>query len=228
MVYVGFSTPKLWNPLSWAIRKATRARTSHAWLLVEDPLFQQRLVLEAAGAGFRLVSFSRFLQTERLVTIVELPHTLEPALPAAGEWLGEKFDLVGLVGMAWVVAGQLLGRLWRNPFRSRRSLFCSESVVRTLRAAGFPGSGSLRMEDTTPAALLAFLSYARGATLIRSSDLVLSGLTRPQRRDLRRRARPDPESFPGPREGGGRRTVDQPGAGACSPVDGARRGPLAG
>lgn len=189
MVYVGFSTPRLWNPLSWAIRAATRAPASHAWLLVEDPLFEQRLVLEASGSGFRLIALSRFVRTEKVVALVEPPHPLDPALPAAGEWLGEKYDVAGLVGMAWVVLGQLAGRMFRNPFRSRRSLFCSESVVRTLRAAGYPRADRLPVEDTTPAALLAFLSAAPGARVTRGASLKLGALTRPQRRALRARAR---------------------------------------
>jgi hypothetical protein len=189
MLYVGFSTPKLWNPLSWAIRKATGARASHAWLLVEDPLFDTRLVLEAAATGFRLIAFSRFVRTEKVVAIVCPAHPIERGLPAAGEWLGEKFDVRGLVGMAWVVLGQSLGRLWKNPFRSRRTLFCSEAVVRTMRAAGHPRSESLRVEDTTPAALLAFLSKEPGARVIEGRTLALAGLSRPQRGALRERAR---------------------------------------
>jgi hypothetical protein len=167
---------------------ATRADASHAWLLVEDPLFEQRLVLEAAGAGFRLIPLSRFVRTEKVVALIEPAHPLDAAMPAAGEWLGEKYDTIGLVGMAWVVLGQLAGQLFKNPFRSRRSLFCSESVVRTLRAAGHPRADRLRVEDTTPAALLAFLSATPGARVTRGAALKLSALSRRERSALKRRA----------------------------------------
>ena len=30
MVFVGFSTPRRWNPLSWAIRLATRSKAEEA------------------------------------------------------------------------------------------------------------------------------------------------------------------------------------------------------
>jgi len=191
MVYVGFSTPKLWNPLSWAIRAATGSRASHAWLLVEDPLFEHRLVLEAASAGFRLVPLARFVLTERIVAVVQPSGDLEPGLRVAGEWLGEQFDVRGLLGMAWVVLGDLLGvrRRFRNPLRSQRALFCSESVIRTMRAAGYPGAERLGVEATTPGALLTFLAAEPGARVVDGAALSLGALSRAQRGQLRARAR---------------------------------------
>jgi hypothetical protein len=188
MVYVGFSTPKLWNPLSWAIRAATHAEVSHAWLLVEDPLFDHRLVLEAASTGFRLVPLSRFVLTERVVALLEPAADVTPGLRQAGDWLGEKFDVRGLVGMALLLLAERLGlRGLRNPLRSRRALFCSEAVVRTLRAAGYPGADRLGVEETTPAALLAFLLAQPGTRRVDGAALSTGVLTGAQRRDLRAR-----------------------------------------
>jgi len=188
MVYVGFSTPKLWNPLSWAIRVATRAEVSHAWLLVEDPLFGHRLVLEAAATGFRLLPLSRFALTERIVVLLQPAEDVTPGLREAGDWLGEKFDVRGLIGMALLlVAGWLGLRGLRNPLRSRRALFCSEAVVRTLRAAGYPGAERLGAEETTPAALLAFLQAQPGTHQVDGEALSTGVLTGAQRRDLRAR-----------------------------------------
>jgi len=192
MVYVGFSTPKLWNPLSWAIRAATGSRASHAWLLVEDPLFDHRLVLEASSAGFRLIPLARFARTELVVAVLQPAGDLEAGLREAGDWLGEAFDVRGLLGMAWVVLGDLLRvrRRWCNPLRSRRALFCSEAVIRTMRAAGYPGSARLGVEATTPAALLGFLSGEPGARRVDGATLSVGALTRAQRRDLRARTWP--------------------------------------
>ena len=69
MVFVGFSTPRRWNPLSWLIRVGTHSPASHAWLLVEDPLFKLRLVLEAHTTGFRLVTLARFAKDNEVVLI---------------------------------------------------------------------------------------------------------------------------------------------------------------
>src|SRR5512135_225506 len=103
MVFIGFSTPRRWNPLSWLIRLLTRSRASHAWLLVDDPVFALRLVLEAHSTGFRLVTLARFARDNRVVALVQPAHPIDQGLPEAGTWLGEKFDTVGLVGMTWVV-----------------------------------------------------------------------------------------------------------------------------
>ncbi len=182
-VFVGFSTPRFWNPLSWAIRAATGSRTSHAWLLVEDPAFELRLVLEAHSTGFRLVSFTRFVKTNRVVAIaVPHPaHALARGLPAAGEWLGASFDVVGLVGMLWVLIGRWLRqRPWRNPFPTPTALFCSEAVVRTLKEADYPGSAELGAETTTPADLLAWLER-HGCEIIPGDRLNLWRAMKPHR-----------------------------------------------
>jgi hypothetical protein len=176
MVFIGFSTPRRWNPLSALIRAMTRSRTSHTWLLVEDPAFQLRLVLEAHSTGFRLVSFTRFVKDNKVVALVEPSHPVDPGLPAAGEWLGDSFDLLGLFGIfLTLVARWFRQRPWRNPFPTPSALFCSEAVVRTLKAAGYPGSASLDDEGTSPADLLAFLDADPGCVVHRGADLKLWG-----------------------------------------------------
>jgi hypothetical protein len=174
MVFIGFSTPRRWNPLSALIRAMTRSRTSHAWLLVEDPAFRLRLVLEAHSTGFRLVSFTRFVKDNRVVALVEPAHPVDPGLPAAGEWLGDSFDVLGLFGIFLTLVGRWIRqRPWRNPFPTPSALFCSEAVVRTLKAAGYPGSAALDDEATSPADLLAFLEADPGCVVHRGASLRL-------------------------------------------------------
>lgn len=174
MVLVGFSTPRRWNPLSALIRAMTHSRTSHAWLLVEDPAFQLRLVLEAHSSGFRLVSFTRFVKENVVVALVEPSTPIDASLPAAGTWLGESFDVLGLFGIfLTLISRWFRQRPWRNPFPTPSALFCSEAVVRTLRAARYPGSDELPAEETTPADLLAFLEADPGCVIHRRDDLRL-------------------------------------------------------
>lgn len=185
MVLVGFSTPRRWNPLSWLIRLGTGSPASHAWLLVEDPLFKLRLVLEAHSTGFRLVTLARFARENRIVALVVPAQAIDAGLPDAGTWLGERFDTVGLLGMAWVVFRRFFHLSpGRNPFRSPRALFCSESVVRTLKAARYPGAEGLGDEDETPGDVLEFLRRSGGEVIdARTLNLV-------PRRTQRRRAPP--------------------------------------
>lgn len=165
-VLVGFSTPRAWNPLSALIRWMTRSRTSHAWMLVHDSLFERDLVLEAHSTGFRLVSLARFEKENRIVALVEPGHPIGPGLHAAAAWLGEAFDVLGLFGIflalvrRWFVQGPL-----KNPFPTGRALFCSEAVIRTMRAAGYEGAKRLAPEATTPAELLEWLRDDPGAVV---------------------------------------------------------------
>jgi hypothetical protein len=176
MVLVGFSTPRLWNPLSALIRAMTGSRVSHTFLLVEDPVFALRLVLEAHSTGFRLVSFVRFVKDNKVVALVEPSHPIEPGLPAAGRWLGEKFDVLGLFGIfLTLLARYVRQRPWRNPFPTPSALFCSESIVRTLKEASYPGSETLGDETTTPAELLEFLERDPGCVVHRRDALKLWG-----------------------------------------------------
>ena len=157
-VFVGFSTPKRWNPLSWAIRRATSSPASHAWLLVDDPVFKVRLVVEAGVTGFRIESLARFEKTNVIVAIVTPQHRLEEGMPETARWLGEKFDKRGLAGMAWVLVGRLFFHArWKNPFRSVKALFCSEAVARSLVEAKYPGAAELfegKEEEVAPGDLL--------------------------------------------------------------------------
>ena len=191
MVLVGFSTPRRWNPLSWLIRYGTRSPASHAWLLVEDPLFKLRLVLEAHSTGFRLVTLARFARENRIVALVVPAHRIDAGLPEAGAWLGWRFDAIGLLGMAWVVFRRFFHLSpGRNPFRSPRALFCSESVVRTLKAARYPGAEGLGDEDETPGDVLEFLRRSGGEVIdARALNLV-------PRRTLRRQTAPPPPAGP--------------------------------
>jgi hypothetical protein len=174
MVFVGFSTPRRWNPLSALIRAMMKSKASHAWLLVEDPLFELRLVLEAHSTGFRLISLAEFVKDNKVVALVEPAHPIEPGLPEAGGWLGDEFDVLGLFGIFLTLVGRWFARrAWRNPFTSSRALFCSEAVVRVLKAAHYPGAGRLGNETTTPADLLAFLSAEKGSRVTSGESLNL-------------------------------------------------------
>jgi hypothetical protein len=174
MVYVGFSTPRRWNPLSALIRAMMRSKASHAWLLVEDPLFELRLVLEAHSTGFRLISLAEFVKGNKVVALVEPAHPVAPGLPEAGGWLGDEFDVLGLFGIFLTLVAKWFDRkAWRNPFTSSRALFCSEAVVRVLKAAHYPGSGRLGDETTTPGELLAFLEAEPGSRVTSGDQLNL-------------------------------------------------------
>jgi hypothetical protein len=190
MVFIGFSTPRAWNPLSALIRAMTGSRVSHTFLLVEDPLFELRLVLEAHSTGFRLVSFTRFVKENKVIALVAPSHPLQRGLPTAGGWLGDEFDVLGLFGIFLTLLMRYVRqRPWKNPFPTPSALFCSEAVIRTLKASEYPGSETLDDEATTPAELLAFLRADPTCVVHERATLRLWGPLRaqPRRGGWRRR-----------------------------------------
>lgn len=197
MVFVGLSTPRRWNPLSALIRVMMKSKASHVWLLVEDPLFQLRLVLEAHSTGFRLISLAEFVKDNKVVALIKpASPLLRDGLPEVGGWLGDEYDVLGLFGIFLTQVAkwfQRKGKAWKNPFTSPRALFCSEAVVRSLKAANYPGAERFDDETTTPAEILAFFEAEPGARITRGEQLNLrTHLKATGRKQARRRPQPMP------------------------------------
>ena len=154
---IGFSTTNAL--LSRLVRRLTRSRVSHAFLVYRDVDFDREMVMEAVGAGFRIVPLDKFAKHNRLVRIFTPRHSIDEGLKAAVDWLGEGYDAPGLVGMGLLVLGRLLRlRLGtRNLLARSRSLFCSEAVALACRSCGYPGF-RFEPDTTTPEDLFAFFS----------------------------------------------------------------------
>jgi hypothetical protein len=188
-IVVGFSTPRGWNPLSAAIRRFTGSRASHAWLRVHDPLFGRDMVIEAHATGMRLIPFSLFRRTNRIVAIAYPSCDLGRGVAAAGAWLGRPYDVEGLLGLFLVLLERSLGRRTRNLCHGAAALFCSEAVVMTLQAGGFPCADSLSPDDTTPEDLLEFLQHAEGCSRVVFNHGVPTSATPRRRRRVAQKDR---------------------------------------
>jgi hypothetical protein len=154
---VGFSTTNGW--LSRLVRRMTRSRVSHAFLVYFDVDFERDMVMEAVGAGFRVVPLDKFARHNTIVRIFTPRHRIEGGLKAAVDWLGDVYDAPGLFGMFLLLLARSLRIRFRtgNLLGKSRALFCSEAVVRACRAAGYPGF-PFDPETTTPEDLFAFFS----------------------------------------------------------------------
>ncbi len=153
---IGFSTTDAL--LSRIIRRMTRSKVSHAFLVYRDVDFDREMVMEAVGAGFRIVPLDKFMQHNCVVDVVTPRYPIDEGLKAAVDWLGESYDTKGLVGMFFLVLFRSLrrrARRLRNLFASRTALFCSEAVARACRACRYPGF-ELDPETTTPQDLYRF------------------------------------------------------------------------
>ena len=149
----GFSTSDWW--VSRVIRFFTRAKVSHAFVLLEGTELGD-LVLEAEWCGLKLSTRAALTRgSTRIVALVDpipgMAGPVEKATRAALSWLDVPYDYAGLFGMAWVAFGRWLGKKWKNPLRSARSMFCSDAVVAlVLQPAGWPGAAELERAIDRP------------------------------------------------------------------------------
>lgn len=163
---IGFSTPRHFNPVSWLVRRITGSECSHSFFVYWDQDFQCDMVIEAHELGFRLISWPRFVKKNRIVAVVEPTHSLDSGFLKLGAWVGSAYDFGGLIGQSVVQLGHFLQRKWRNPFRSSRAMFCSESIARCMQWAEDPDAKSFSPKETTPQDLLVFFRGPGKATIL--------------------------------------------------------------
>jgi hypothetical protein len=132
-VHIGFSTTG--GPISRIIRWVTATRASHCFIRYRCGTFGDEMVLEATGAGFRVMSWRRFDRANKLVAIYRLKldrECMRGGFMKLAHRLGDAYDTLSLVGY--------LLRSWfslrRVPFNSRKKLVCSEAVALYLQHCG--------------------------------------------------------------------------------------------
>lgn len=136
-VKIGFSTRKN-NWTSKIIRWFTRSKVSHVWLLFDDPIRGQVVMEAERGPGLEETPWEWFPKDE-IVAMVDPIVPLDKAVETAKARLGEKYDVDGLFGMAFVMVGRWFHVKLRNPLHNSHELFCSEAVAMVLQDAGYPG-----------------------------------------------------------------------------------------
>lgn len=155
-VQVGFSTSG--DLISRVIRFFTKATVSHTFLVIHSPLLLENMVIEAAWAGFRMTTMSRFKTKNTVVALMEPVVPLDRGLKRAVSWLGESYDYTGLFGMAYVIMlGRWLRRKVKNPGHNPHAVFCSEAVAMVLQESRYPGADELNPSETTPGDLYEFM-----------------------------------------------------------------------
>ncbi|HZN93693.1 MAG TPA: hypothetical protein VFB81_13370 [Myxococcales bacterium] len=160
---IGFSTPRAFNPVSWLVRTFTASKASHAFFVYHDADFDMDMVMEAHEVGFRLTPLERFEKGNRIVKLVQPKNPIDSGLSLiARRYLGSMYDYAGLIGMSVVMFGRFFKRVWRNPFRGSRSVYCSESVVLAMKHS--PGYEKLDLDpDSSPQDLYDWFEKVEGA-----------------------------------------------------------------
>lgn len=156
MVTLLFSTSK--GLLSGVIRWVLQSTVSHVAVLYRDQTMDLQVVLEANERGYTLTAYDVWLRRNKLVRSIHVNADLNAGLRAVARSMGEDYDYGGLFGMAFVLLGRRLKRIWSNPFQSRKALFCSEAAVKILQAGGCADVRNAVPETTSPEDLLQLLS----------------------------------------------------------------------
>ena len=116
------------------------------------------MIVEAAWVGYSVSTMESFKRTNTIVALIDPKKDISDGVKWSDAELGARYFHAGLIGMAWVMICRHFGAKIRNPFRSSKSLFCSEAVTLTLQHAGYPGSGELDANSTSPEDLYEFLT----------------------------------------------------------------------
>ena len=155
-VSIGFSASQDW--LGKVIRWFTQSQVNHTFFLVEDLIPGVPMVMQASRGGFQLITYDRFCKGGKVIKLVTPKQDITAGVTQALQWLGEPYDTVGLVGMAWVEIGRRFKRTWKNFLHSNSTMWCSEAGVYVLQSAKYPGADKLDPSVTSPQDLLTFLS----------------------------------------------------------------------
>ncbi len=153
-IRVGFSTSNAWY--STLIRKVTKAKCSHAFLIMS--VLGQDLVFEEGVTGYSTRTLENMEKSGSTIVQVVVPKVdLTVGMTWSLARLGQRYDYAGLFGMAWVMFWRALKKKVHNPLASNKAMFCSEEVTRVLQESGFPGSEKLDPPTTDPESLRLFL-----------------------------------------------------------------------
>jgi hypothetical protein len=135
-ITIGFSRPKSgFHPFSWLIRLAYWSPFSHAYVKFDIPKIGN-VIFQASGMKVNLIGEDLFNSKEFIYEEFALPITkkrkIELVKFAVGQ-LGKPYNVVGILGMVYVRAGQLFGIHLNSPFPyTGSSDFCSEVVAHIL------------------------------------------------------------------------------------------------
>lgn len=139
------------TPLGKLIRRITKSPVSH--VMIEIPVWGRRMIVEATLGGTRLVPACR--SRHHVVKEYMCNFEVKDGLFEIAEHLGDRYDYVGLLVIAWVKLTWSWFKCkkfkWQN-----KSIKCSELVTMFLCASDVEGACDLNVELTTPDDLLDF------------------------------------------------------------------------
>jgi len=138
--------------LSRIIRAFTRSTVSH--VAIGTSMQGVPVVIEASGWGVRIFPRKRWERSREVVAEARFYVDISGEIPYAIEFVGDRYDYVGLLGYLIVMPLRWLGKKIRNPLGNPRAFVCSELPLRLDREHRIPEWEGLDPETTTPEDLL--------------------------------------------------------------------------
>jgi ubiquinone biosynthesis protein COQ9 len=136
----------------------TKSKASHVFVIYYSNTLKKEMVMEATLKEFRSVPFEKWKRKNTIIALIETKYSTESLPEALSDYLGDSYDIGGLIGFLWVLVGRWVKMKVHNPWNSASSVFCSEAIVQSLQKINYPKSNELIAKDTSPDDLMKFVS----------------------------------------------------------------------
>lgn len=129
-IIVGFSTPKVFNPFSWLIKKIQKTKFSHVYIRFHSNAYNRDLVYQASGLKVNFISWKKFQEIESI--FAEFPieidlHSKQLMIQYCLDQVGKDYDTKGIFGIGIVFIYKMFNKHIKNPFANKEeSFFCSK------------------------------------------------------------------------------------------------------
>lgn len=139
------------------IRRLTRSRFNHSFIIFYDPALHCKVAVQVDGNGVHIIPVERLLAEEKYTEIELFEYDadeLEVYLPCLAKHVGASYDWKGIWGfLIKLLHWKLFRRSIPNPTENKGELFCSEMVAYFARTAGIPWFNSLDPASVDPKTL---------------------------------------------------------------------------
>lgn len=158
-LFIGFSTPIKFKPLSWLISRFLKTKYSHTFLCVYIPDIDRYLVFESTIEGVNAISLDRWSKKNKIIDLVKIsdPEIIKRSVRFSIDNLHNSYSSLAILAIAFNIR-----------FRDgQKRMICSEFVARSL------GIESEEIDTLDPKELLELLSRSEYVSNISGNEDIL-------------------------------------------------------
>lgn len=140
------------------VSSLTGSRYSHTFIMYKSELWGGWWIVQVDDKGIRKVPADIYLKQYKSIEIYECAIDLENGVKAIRNYIGKKYDWLGIFGF-WlkILWSKLFGVKILNPVNDEAKLFCSEMCMIILQTCDVPGTKYFDPSSTSPGMLYDFL-----------------------------------------------------------------------